>query len=92
MEKQNPARTSRRLMGLTVGDYVVYIGKEYSEGFKKEFIYKILSIDKNDIETDNWPYLLIYSPENTCWVQSTALKKATKQEYIVAKLKGKLYE
>ncbi len=93
MENKDPERVAHRRMVLVVGDYVVYTGEDDYAGFKNGFVYKILIVDKGDIITDDWPYKLSYSPTDIkYWFKSKSLKKATKQEYIVAKLKGRLYE
>lgn len=85
MEKQNTKGTPRGKLG--IGDYVVFTEENSMyKVFKKGWIYKITAINKVD---NGWPYEL----SHTCyWNSGTILKKATKQEYIVAKLKGKLYE
>ncbi len=93
MEKQSTKRITSRKLDLKVGDYVFYMSKSSRGGFKKGFMYKISRIDKNDIKTDEWPYQFTYTSRGIkFWIKGKSLKKATQQEYIVAKLKGKLYE
>jgi len=85
MEKQDPARTSgRRMDQLKVGDYVKYICDDYYKevnNFNK--LGKIIHIY-------NGSFLML---ENiNYWAAERLFIQVTPQEYIVAKLKGRLYE
>ena len=93
MEKQDPARTSgRRVDQLKVGDYV-FIRPPDINSARSDFIYKIASIKSIENNTEYLYTVTYYNYKHNSYIcKKKYFKKATDQEYIVAKLKGRLYE
>ena len=86
MENKDPEGTSGRKLG--VGDYVEYVGDKEGKILKWGVVYTVTEIESDTLTPTSWPYKLNNTPY---WIKSKCLKKITQQEYIVAKLKGKLY-
>ncbi len=81
MEKQDPTGiTDRRMDRLDVGDYVISVDPEYHY----LEVGKIVSFHGDDT--------FIKFKGMDGYVNGMFFRKITQQEYIVAKLKGKLYE
>ncbi len=86
MENKNPTGiTNRRVDQLKAGDYVVCLDTDC--GLSISSVYKI-----DTVEDYGRRHRVTLTHLLGVWFFYSTFQKVTEQEYIVAKLKGKLYE